>query len=47
MITMNQEIAHGLYADPQDQAPAGFCPVCGCELYLPGLHCIRCEGGVV
>ena len=47
MITMTRKIAPGLYIDPQDQIPAGFCPRCGCELYLPGLHCIRCEGGVV
>ena len=44
---MNRELESTLYIDPQAQPPANFCPVCGGELYLPGLHCIRCEGGIV
>lgn len=32
-----------LYMDPQAVKPAGFCPVCGGELYRPGLSCLRCE----
>ena len=47
MMIMNREIDPGLYTDPQDQVPADFCPVCGCERYLPGLHCVRCEGGMI
>ena len=47
MMNMNREIDPGVYIDPQTQPPADFCPVCGCERYLPGLHCVRCEGGVV
>jgi hypothetical protein len=41
MLTVTIEIP--LHRDPQAEKPAGFCPVCGMELYLPGLHCIRCE----
>ena len=44
---MNREIESDLYADPQAQVPADFCPVCGGERYLPGLHCVRCGGGMV
>ena len=44
---MNREIESNLYADPQTLPPADFCPYCGGERYLPGLHCIRCEGGVI
>ena len=43
---MRYEIESNLYTDPQAQVPAAFCPVCGGELYLPGLHCLRCEGGM-
>ena len=44
---MHREIEQMLYIDPQDQPPAGFCPVCGCELYAPSLTCIRCEEGLL
>ena len=47
MIAMNPYIESTIYIDPQTQVPADFCPVCGRERYLPGLHCIRCEGGMV
>ena len=43
---MNREIESSLYTDPQAQIPADFCPICGGERYLPGLHCIVCEGGI-
>ena len=36
-----------LYWDEQTAQPGEPCPVCGGERYLPGLRCIRCEGGVV
>ena len=32
-----------LFYDPQAAAPGDFCPRCGAERYLPGLHCLRCE----
>ena len=38
-----KEIESGLFADPQAEKPACFCPVCGGELYLPSLTCLRCE----
>ena len=38
-----KEIEAVLYVDPQAEKPAGFCPVCARELYLPGLTCLRCE----
>ena len=44
---MNRDIEPNLYTDIQDRPPADFCPVCGGELYLPGLRCLRCEGGPV
>ncbi len=40
---MAQTIEPVLYIDPQAQRPAGFCGVCGGELYSPGLICIRCQ----
>ena len=47
MSMMNREVEFELYTDPQAAIPADFCPVCGGERYLPGLHCARCEGGVL
>lgn len=44
---MNREIESNLYVDLQALPAADFCPRCGGERYLPGLRCIRCEGGVV
>ena len=44
---MNRDIIPNLCTDPQDQPPASFCPICGGELYLPSLICLRCEGGPV
>ena len=44
---MNREIESNLYTDIQALPPGDCCPVCGGERYLPGLRCIRCEGGVV
>ena len=38
-----KEIEQVLYPDLQAEKPAGFCPVCGGELYLPGLIFLRCE----
>ena len=32
-----------LYRDPQQEPPGDFCPICGGERYLPGLHCARCQ----
>ena len=43
MITMAPSIEPMLYCDPQAEPPAGFCPVCGGELYRPCLLCLRCE----
>ena len=40
---MRPSIEQVLYIDPQAAVPAGFCPVCGGELYAPGLVCLRCE----
>ena len=40
MLTNIQPI---LYIDTGAQKPAGFCPVCGGELYAPSLVCLRCE----
>ena len=40
---MRPSIEQILYIDPQAAVPAGFCPVCGGELYAPGLVCLRCE----
>ena len=47
MNAMNQDLEPTHFIDPQAQVPADFCPVCGCERYLPELHCVRCEGGMV
>ena len=47
MIAMNPYIESTIFIDPQALVPADFCPVCGRERYLPGLHCVRCEGGMV
>ena len=47
MIAMNPYTQSTIYIDLQAQVPADFCPICGCERYLPGLHCVRCEGGMV
>ena len=47
MRMMNTQIESTLYTDPQDARPADFCPVCGGERYWPGLHCARCEGGML
>ena len=44
---MMRDIESTLYADEQAAAPGDHCPVCGGERYLPGLRCLRCEGGVV
>lgn len=44
---MNRNIESTLYIDVQALPPGDFCPVCGGERYLPGLRCIRCEGGAV
>ena len=44
---MNRDVVPNLYMDIQDQPAADFCPLCGGELYLPGLTCLRCEGGPV
>ena len=44
---MNREVESNLYPDPQTQPPGDFCPVCGGELYRPGLTCLRCGGGPV
>ena len=46
MIPMNQDLEPTHFIDPQAQVPADFCPVCGCERYWPGRHCVRCEGGM-
>lgn len=40
---MSVPIEQMLYIDPQNRKPAGFCPVCGGELYAPGCNCLRCE----
>ena len=39
---MKIEIQSNLYADPQDEAPTGFCSRCGGELYREGHPCGRC-----
>ena len=36
-------IKGSLFIDPQEEAPACFCEVCGGARYLPSLVCIRCE----
>ena len=37
------EFPYTLFYDPQAEIPADFCECCNCELYAPGLHCLRCE----
>ena len=37
------EFTYTLFYDPQAAMPAQFCQGCGCERYIPGLHCLRCE----
>lgn len=44
---MTQEIEPMLYTDEQAEIPAGHCPVCGGELYRPGLLCIRCRRDLI
>lgn len=39
---MNVTIKSEIHKDPQDQIPAGYCPDCGGELYLPSCKCHRC-----
>ncbi len=36
------EIQGVLYVDPQAARPAGFCEICGGEVYWPRLWCCRC-----
>lgn len=38
-----KEIEQVLYVDIQAERPAGFCPACGRELYVPTLTCRYCE----
>ena len=40
---MYVEFPYTLFFDPQAAKPATFCEACGCERYVPGLHCLRCE----
>jgi hypothetical protein len=40
---MNVTIEPVLYMDAQAAVPAGYCPRCGAELWLPSLRCLRCE----
>lgn len=40
---MSVVIEETLYFDPQAAIPAGYCPVCGGELYAIGGICLRCE----
>ncbi len=42
---MQTTIEQTLYPDPQAQTAAGFCPICGGEVYAPGMYCARCERG--
>ena len=37
------EFEYSLFVDEQAAIPGGFCGICGCECYAPGLHCLRCE----
>lgn len=40
---MTSVVEQVLYVDEQSLPPAGFCQVCGGELYAPSLTCLRCE----
>ena len=40
---MNVTMEPCLYIDPQAAVPAQYCAVCGGELWLPSLRCLRCE----
>ena len=40
---MTSVVEQVLYVDQQSLPPAGFCQVCGGELYAPSLTCLRCE----
>lgn len=40
---MYLEFSYTLFYDEQAAIPGGFCKICGCECYAPGLHCLRCE----
>ena len=40
---MTSVVEQVLYVDEQSLPPAGFCEVCGGELYAPSLACLRCE----
>lgn len=40
---MSTKIESVLYIDPGAERPAGFCPVCGGEVYAPSMLCYRCE----
>lgn len=43
MMKLTNMLEQTLFLDVQQAAPGDFCPVCGGERYLPGLHCLRCE----
>jgi uncharacterized membrane protein YccC len=43
MTILNTTIEQNLYIDPQAQAPAGYCEICGGELYAPSMLCSRCQ----
>lgn len=40
---MSTKIEPVLYIDSQRKKPAGFCEICGREVYAPSLVCLRCE----
>lgn len=40
---MYVEFPYTLFYDPQIAVPESFCITCGCECYVPGLYCLRCE----
>ena len=40
---MTSVVEQVLYVDEQSLPPAGFCEVCGGELYESGFSCLRCE----
>lgn len=42
-LNMYLEFEYSLFVDEQAAVPGAMCQVCGCECYLPGLHCLRCE----
>ncbi len=39
---MKISIKDNRFKDPQDQVPAGYCQLCGGEVYPPGCRCRRC-----